>query len=172
MVKLKSIEVYLNVPLLGGVKGTWVPSDDERLAAWELYIELVTRISVVKLETGQGILREALDSLYSLFATTRRVLRKYGPSVAVAKGKGDISLGELAIIILNYQLRPLLSEWHPRLQDYESKREADVSLGAHESGWVHNSELRKRLDETREILIAYADLLAEAAKVPPLFKAS
>ncbi len=172
MVKLKSIEVYLNVPLLGGVKGTWVPSDDERLAAWELYIELVTRISVVKLETGQGILREALDSLYSLFATTRRVLRKHGPSVAVAKGKGDISLGELAIIILNYQLRPLLSEWHPRLQDYESKRGPEVSIGAHEDGWEHNSELRKRLDETREILIAYADLLAKAAKVPPLFKES
>ncbi len=172
MVKLKSVEVSLNVPLFGGIKGTWVPSNEERLAAWELYIELVTRISVAKLETGQGILREALDSLHSLFATTRRVLRKHGPSIAVPKGKGNTSLGKLAVIILNYQLRPLLSEWHPRLQDYESTRGAAVSITAHEDGWEHNSELRKTLDETREILIAYADLLAEVAKVPPLFKES
>ncbi|WP_370135611.1 hypothetical protein [Streptacidiphilus sp. EB103A] len=63
------------------IAGTWEPNDAERRAAWELYVELVTRVSVVPLGTDEGLLREALSSLYSLFGTTREVLRRHGPEV-------------------------------------------------------------------------------------------
>jgi hypothetical protein len=46
------------------------------------YIELVTRIAVVPLGPGGGLLRDALSNLYSLFPTTRDILRRYGPGVA------------------------------------------------------------------------------------------
>lgn len=55
----------------------------ERDAAWELYVEVVTRIAVVELKPGEGSLREALSSLSSPFATTRDILRKYGQRLAV-----------------------------------------------------------------------------------------
>ena len=169
MPRLKSIEVNFKVPLLGGVKGTWEPNAEQRKAAWELYIELVTRISVTKLEAGQGILREALDSLHSLFDTTRAILRAHGPEVARTHGNAEYSLGKIAVTILNYQLRPLLSEWQPRLLDHESKREPGVSVKEHERGWENDRVLRRRLDETRGILIKFANLLAKAADVPPLY---
>ena len=54
-----------------GLSGTWVPDDDERSAAWEMYVELVTRVSVVGLGPGEGLLREALTSLYQLYDITR-----------------------------------------------------------------------------------------------------
>ena len=93
---------------------------------------MVTRISVVELKKSEGILREALNSLYSLFPTTRQVLRKYGPSIATAHEDADYSLAKLAVYFLNYELRPILSKWHPLLQDYEKQREKGVSIKAHE----------------------------------------
>ena len=38
-----------------------------------MYIELVTRIAVIELRPEEGLLREALSSLYSLFDTTRKI---------------------------------------------------------------------------------------------------
>jgi len=58
-----------------------------------MYVELVTRISVAELRHGEGLLHEALSSLYSLFDTTREILREYGPSIARPKGKDNISFG-------------------------------------------------------------------------------
>jgi hypothetical protein len=44
----KSVEVGLDLKVFS-LKGTWEPSNTERAAAWELYVELITRISVVPL---------------------------------------------------------------------------------------------------------------------------
>ncbi|SRR6266851_6702790 len=165
----KSVDVSINLPFgLGGVKGTWEPDESERAAAWEMYVELITRISVAELRQEEGLLREALTSLYSLFATTRAILRDKGPSVAVAKGDGDYSFGYLAVIILNRVLRPVLAKWHPLLLDYESRRRSPVSQAQHERAWPQNAEMRGVLDDVRATLSDYADLLAEVAGVPRL----
>jgi hypothetical protein len=166
--KLDSVRVSLNLPYIGGIEGTWKPDRNERNAAWEMYVELITRISVVELKPNEGLMREALNSLYTLFDTTRRILRNYGPSVAQPKRGGKISFGYLAVAILNGVLRPVLSYWHPILLDYESKRTSPVSQIEHELKWERASELRKALKEARNTLIEYAELLAEVAKVPPL----
>ncbi|MFJ9897895.1 hypothetical protein ACIQPR_31645 [Streptomyces sp. NPDC091280] len=42
---------------------TWEPADAERSAAWESYLELITRVSVEELAPDEGFLREALSSL-------------------------------------------------------------------------------------------------------------
>jgi hypothetical protein len=54
MPKLTSVKVALNIPYLGGVEGTWEPDETEQRAAWDMYVELVTRISVVELRPGEG----------------------------------------------------------------------------------------------------------------------
>lgn len=168
--RLESIQVSLNIPLFGSVKGTWKPNDLEKRAAWELYVELITRVSVIELKPEEGILREALESLYSFFQTTREILRKYGPDVAIPQNKGDLSFGKLAIIILNYQIRPVLSKWHTMLRDYEGKRKEGMSIKEHEEKWEHNTDLRNELNETRKILIEYSILLAKIANVEPLYE--
>jgi hypothetical protein len=151
------------------VSGSWEPSDAERRAAWEIYVELVTRISVVPLGPDLGLLREALSSLYSLFGTTREVLRRYGPEIAgPGKSDGGYSLGYLAVAILNFELRPVLSRWHPALEEWESKRPAEVSRQAHERSWQFSGDLRIELERARQNLAAYADLLAAASGVPSL----
>ena len=168
MPKAKSYKVNLKIPFLGEFEGIWVPNDEEKKAAWELYVELITRISIADLKKGEGILREALSSLYSLFEITREILRKYGPIVAKRTKRNEYSFGELSIIILNYVLRPLLSKWHPLLQEHESKKENNISIKEHEDNWDRNLELRKDLDKTRKILIVYANHLAKVANVKPI----
>lgn len=167
--KLQSIKVGLDLKVLK-VEGTWTPTEKEREAAWELYVELITRISVVELKDKEGILREALNSLYSLFSITREILRKYGPDVAIPRGENEYSFGKLAIMILNYELRPLLTKWHPVLQEYEAKRKPEISIKEQEDNWERKAEMRKELNETRKVLIQYSNLLAKVANVEPLYE--
>lgn len=164
--KLQSFNVGLN--LLGfQLGGTWAPDENERKAAWEMYIELVTRTSVVELGPEEGYLREGLYSLYSLFDTTRSILRKYGPEVAQPNEGGDLTFGHLAVGVLNYVLRPVLAKWHPLLEDYEATREPTTSRLEHEGRWEHNAKLREILQGVRKPLSDYADVLADVAGVVP-----
>jgi hypothetical protein len=160
--------VSLTVPFFGGISGTWRPDDAERKAAAELYFELVTRIAVVGLEPGQGILREALSSYYSIFSTTREILRRYGREVAPRDRQDEITFGSLAVAVLNGVLRPLLVKWHAELSVYEAARPADVSVRGHERAWDKEPELRAALGETSTALEELARILAEVAGVADL----
>jgi len=168
MPKLTEVKVSLSLPYIGGIEGTWEPDENEQNAAWEMYVELVTRISVAELKPEEGLLREALSSLYTLFDTTRNILRKYGPSIAKPKGEDNISFGYLAVAILNTVLRPVLAKWHPLLLDYESTKDSTLSPLEHERQWEKYEELQQVLNDVRSVLIEYAELLAQVAGVPPL----
>jgi hypothetical protein len=148
--------------------GTWQPDESEIEAAWEMYIELATRISTQQLKDDEGILREALTSLHDLFPTTREILRRHGPTVARKKGDGEHSFAELAVYVLNYGVRPVLSKWHPLLADHEAHRQEDCSTVEHERVWERAGELRAALEELRSTLVDYANLLAQVAGVEPL----
>ena len=157
------ISVQLSLPFIGGISSTWRPDDAERRAAWELYVELITRVTVEQLGPEHGILREALSSYYSVFATTRDILRRYGTAVAPRERQGEMTFGVLAIMIVNGILRPVLEEWHSELTDYEAQRPAGVSVRQHERAWDRAAELRGVLNRTRASLEDLARLLAEVA---------
>ena len=158
----------LQLPYIGGIEGNWQPDERERDAAWEMFVELITRAAVIELRAGEGLMGEALTSLYALFDITRGILRKYGPDVAKPKRESDLSFGYLSVTVLNGVLRPLLAKWHPLLLDYESQRGSDVSALEHERAWRHADELRGELERAREALSEYADVLAEVAGIEPL----
>jgi hypothetical protein len=166
---LRSVKVNLNLGLFT-VAGTWEPDEHERAAAWEMYIELATRISTQALKDGEGILGEALASLHALFALTRQTLLRHGPTVARKSGSGEHSFAELAIYVLNYAIRPVLAKWHPLLEAHEASRPAEASVVQHEATWEHAGELREVLEELRLNLLGYANLLAAVAGVEPLIE--
>lgn len=162
--KPDQISVKLSVPFVGEINGVWEPSDAERLAAWELYVELVTRVTVVHLGPDEGILREALTSFYSLFGTTREILRRHGPEVAPSRAKGRVSFGSLAVTVINGGIRPTLAKWHPLLTAHEAKRAPGVDSVLHERSWDRAEELRAELARTRASLEVLAGILAKVAK--------
>ena len=144
------------------------PDDAEKQAAWEIYVELVTRVPVAALENDRGILREALSSLYSLFQTTRTILRDLGPVKARSDGEFNGSVPYLGVSMLNTILRPLLSKWHPLLQDYEGKRPGSIGILEYERQWENYAQLRQEIAELRKALLDYASALAEIAGTPSL----
>ena len=167
MPKLVNVRLDLKLPGVGGVSGTWEPDESEVEAAWELYVEMVTRTPLGDSSPHEGSVREALNSIYSLFDTTRGILRKYGPSVARPKSGQNLSFGYLAVSMLNLVLRPLLTEWHPQLQVWERDHP-----GSGQGGWPGYTGCLKALSETGRQLRQYAALFAQVADVPELVEDS
>ncbi len=153
-------KVSFSLPFgIGSVE--WEVDQKQSRAAWSLYVELVTRIAVEPLKADEGLVREALNSLYSLFGTTREILKEAGPDVGASKN----SVGGIAIAVLNKGLRPFLAKWHPLLQAWEAKRPSNLSPKEHEQQWSEEEKLRDELEELRQDLKQYAHALAEIAGV-------
>ncbi len=117
-------------------------------AAWELYIEMLTRIVTQPLPCEAGDEQTALDSIYSLFPTTREILRQ--------RGRGTIQFSKIAIPVLNQVVRPFTAKWHKEslagaFRD-ESKRKA----------------FREELERLQKDLRNYNRVLAEIAGVEDL----
>ena len=165
MPKLVNVKLDLKLPGIGGIAGTWEPDESEVSAAWELYVEMVTRTPLGGFSSRDGSLREALDSIYSLFDTTRGILREYGPAVARPKSGRELSFGYLAVSMLNLVLRPLLTEWHPKLRSWERD-----NSHLDENEWKGRSDFLNALNEIRMQLRQYAGLFADVADVPELIE--
>ena len=78
--------------------------DKDKDAAWELYVELLTRIVTQPLPRENGDEQAALDSVHSLFPTTRSILRQHG--------RDAIKFSAVSIPILNQVVRPFTTKWH------------------------------------------------------------
>ena len=102
----------LSVPFLG-ISATWEPSTAEADAAWELLVEISTRVSTTALNDEHGSDWAIMASLHSLFDTTRRILRSHGKQTARDPRNGNLSLAAIATRMLN-EIRPFLTAWHGR----------------------------------------------------------
>lgn len=159
------VDIQLDLKFLK-LSGTWEPNDAERSAAWQLYVELVTRVAAVTLLWGS--LREALTSIHAVFPATRAILREHGPALAAPKPTGHYSFGYLAVSMLNFTIRPRLAYWHPTLSAHEEVRQPGVPAIAHEDAWDQNGNLRADLNQMGEELRYFCEILARACDVPSL----
>ena len=82
----------------------WEPSTEDQDAAWEMYIEMLTRVTTQHLEPDHGDEKTALESIHLLFGLTRGILR--------AHGRGCITFSKVAIVVLNQIIRPFTAKWH------------------------------------------------------------
>ena len=84
------------------LKMKWAPIKSDKDAAWELHAEMVTRIVTQPLPDSDGDLSTALHSIYSLFGTTRQIIRNYG--------RDCIEFSKLSIMVLNQVVRPFTAK--------------------------------------------------------------
>ena len=117
-------------------------------AAWELYVEMLTRITTQALPSEVGDEETALTSIHSLFPTTREILRR--------RGRKTIEFSKVAIPVLNQVVRPFTAKWHKESLDCAFKNEAK------------RKEFRKELEDLQEKLQNYNRGLAEIAGVEDL----
>jgi len=126
----------------------WTPEAADRNAAWALYIELLTRIATQPLPIEHGDEKTALDSVYSLFATTREVIRAHGPEC--------INFTKIAIVVLNQVVRPFTAKWHRKSLSGDFEDETERAVFREELAALQ-AELRK-----------YSRMLADIAGVEDL----
>lgn len=145
-------EVVINIPQLSELHFMVAP--DNRLVAWRLFIETTTRISTQPLADDSGKLREALTSLYNLFQSVRTSLEEARPS-SPANGP---TVEELGVAMLNLELRPFLSRWHPLLSEWEHDHD-----GEPERNWDKNLECRAELAALQQRVSKYVTGFAALA---------
>lgn len=131
-------------------------SEAERRLAWQLHVELATRVSAVRLEAEQGLLSEALESLHALFRIAREAL-------AEDPGAGASEAASTVVRTLNEVLRPFLTKWHPLLVAHDELRQAGTGRFEHEQAWPRNAQLRAELVELQAVLREVARHLAQRA---------
>lgn len=133
---------------IGFLQAKFEPNDTDRAAAWDLYVELLTRITTQTLSKEDGDEKTALDSVFSLFQLTRATLKQHG--------SGCNEFAKLAIPVLNQVIRPFTARWHKRSLE-----------GAFDKSELCD-EFRAELASLQVILRSYTKALAEMASVEDL----
>ena len=122
--------------------------DLDKEAAWELYIELLTRITTQPLPADSGDNKAALHSVYHLFGMTREVLKRSGP--------GCFEFTKVAVVVLNQLIRPFTAKWH------------ELSLDGSIDDSEKSQEFRTELAELQDELRTYTKAPAQMAGVEDL----
>ena len=126
----------------------WKPQDEDKTAAWEIYIELLTRVTTQPLEETHGDEKTALKSVFSIFPITRQVIKE--------NGKGCIEFTKIAVVILNQIVRPFTAKWH--------KLSVEGAFNKPEKC----REFRGELTQLQSTLKKYTKMLADMADVEDL----
>ena len=130
---------------IGFAEMEFTPQDADRDAAWEMYIELLTRVTTQALPTDYGSEEAALKSVYSLFPTTREIIKRHK--------RHALEFTKIAIIVLNQTVRPFTAKWHRlALQNAFSELE-------------QRKIFRNELTELQQNLSKYAAMLGKIAGV-------
>jgi hypothetical protein len=140
MTSLKINAAFLNME--------WRPKDEDKDAAWELYIELLTRIATQPLPKEYGDEAAALESVHKIFGLTRDIIKSHG--------RLCIEFTKIAIVILNQKIRPFTTKWHR------------LMLGNAFEGAKICEEFRKELETLQETLRIYTRMLADMSGVEDL----
>lgn len=120
------------------------PGDQDKDAAWALYVELLTRITTQPLPQEHGDEKSALESVAQLFPLTREILRTTG-------GRHAREFAKIAIVVLNQKVRPFTAKWHK------------LALGGAFDGLARCKEFRDELAELQDVLLRYTRLLGSMA---------
>ena len=120
----------------------------DRDAAWEMYVEMLTRIVTQPLPEEAGDEKAALESVHELFPITRDILRRHG--------RHAVQFSKVAIPVLNQVVRPFTVKWH--------RRSRHGGFGDEAARGEFREDLRVLLADMRN----YNRMLAEMACVEDL----
>jgi ferric-dicitrate binding protein FerR (iron transport regulator) len=129
------------------LEAQWEPRDEDKNAAWELYVELITRVATQRLDPNEGDDAAALKSIHDLFSLTRSTIKH--------NGRYCINFTRIAVVVLNQKVRPFTAKWHPRLMAGELSEE-------------ERNGFRAELQDLQKDLRNYTRLLADMAGVEDL----
>lgn len=132
---------------IGILEAEFNPTDSDMSAAWQLYVELITRVTTQQLLPEHGDEQSALDSVYQIFPLTREILK--------SQGHDSKEFTLIAVVVLNQVVRPFTAKWHRIFLN--NQLDAD-----------NTEEFRNELSNLQNQLRNYTKLLADMANVEDL----
>lgn len=127
----------------------------QRRVAWRLFVEMTTRIATQPMRDEDGDDGVALNSLRDLFQLTRTAISEMQPT---PNASGD-TVETYALDMLNSDLRPFLSQWHPVWDEFAKNGKADSQA------WSEHKNFRAGLRELQGKIEGRARGLAQIAGV-------
>jgi len=95
----------------------------DRVAAWKLHVQLVTRKAALPLDQKDDVIADVLASLFELFQVARDLLLELPPT----NSNDQQGVAGLIVRVLNMGIRPTLTRWQA---DYRRWWEAALQLPA------------------------------------------
>ncbi len=124
----------------------WAPTNADRALAWDIYVELQTRITTQKLTENDGDEQTALKSVATIFDTARAQIRAHGIASA--------NVATLLTKYLNQEIRPFTTIWHSHSIEGRLSRANKNNLC---------KEFRQDLVKLQPALVRLAQILSETA---------
>jgi len=115
----------------------------DRVAAWKLYVQLVTRKAAIPFDEEHDTIVEVYDSLRKLFESTRTLLLDLPPS---EYGKSN-GLASLMLRVMNDGVRPHLTFWQADFRRWWS-----ASCESSESAGCSPQEIQRRFPRYRALV--------------------
>jgi hypothetical protein len=119
-------------------------NEDNKIASWQLYVELTTRVATQPLFDDCGDEESALESIYKLFNLTRDIIKQYGRKAE--------TFSMLSLCLLNMILRPFTSKWHKRFKNGSVNKK-------------NQKAFRKELCELQIIINKFSGVLLQMSRV-------
>jgi len=117
--------VSLGLPF-GLGSATFDLTSKDRIAAWKLHVQLVTRKAALPFDQKNDVIADVLASLFELFQVTRDLLLEMPPTNSSDKH----GVAGLIVRVLNMGIRPTLTRWQA---DYRRWWEAALQRWANAS---------------------------------------
>ncbi|HET8670273.1 MAG TPA: hypothetical protein VFM05_06465, partial [Candidatus Saccharimonadales bacterium] len=152
VIRLRVEDWRLEEVEISGVKFT--SGGTQRRVAWRLFVEMTTRIATQPMQDHLGHDGAALASLHHLFGLTREVLAEMEPT-PTASGE---TIETYALDMLNSDLRPFLSKWHPVWDEFDKNGDKGTT-------WPRQAEFRTELKALQGRIETRARGLAQIAGV-------
>ena len=168
--KYRVSSISINLPFsLGNI--TYEPTEQDRIVAWKLYVQLKTRKAALIFDENFDIIVDVYDSLYSLFPITRDLLT----NLSLNEIEREAGIADLIFRVQNYGIRPHLTKWQSDFRRWWDKAlktpsNKDKKLQDIQKTFPKYEELIKELKEMNLELNKYAEDLLKIAKTPALLR--
>lgn len=123
----------------------WSPTDSDRALAWDIYVELKTRVTLQTLDDDEGDDTTALTSIHRLFPLSRERMQYHGVQCAKA--------GLLITAFLNQKVRKFTAKWH----------KLSITEKWNDDQTISHPEFRTELKQLQQTLKTLADALSHLA---------
>ncbi|PJA26333.1 MAG: hypothetical protein CO189_11290 [candidate division Zixibacteria bacterium CG_4_9_14_3_um_filter_46_8] len=146
--RYKKSKITLNIPFgLGNI--VYDASDQDRVLAWKMYVQLKTRKAALLFDETHDIISQVYDSLHEIFPLTRDILSECCPHYLETQK----SISDFVLRVLNDGIRPHLTQWHPLFRTWW------------ERALISAENLEKAPQDLQREFPQYQDLVADLKKM-------